>query len=357
MAHSLRNFDWVLLAGLLVFAAASLVSLASSGITFFWRQLIWYILAFVIILGSIRLDWRGLIRQSWFRYGLYWFGIMLLVVANLQSATIRGTKSWIVFGNFQFEPAELVKLALILVLAGFFSRRYIAAWRGKNFFVPLVYALIPATLVALQPDFGSAIVIVGIWGGFLLMSGINKKRLAYIVIVTLLIAGVLWMFFLKPYQKDRLIGFVNPQMDPLGVNYNVIQSKIAIGSAGFWGKGFGAGTQTQLDFLPEPQTDFLFAAFVEEWGLFGGLVVILTFLLIVFRVMSIGVRARNNDSKFIVLGAGLVLVIHFFINIGSNLGLVPVTGINFPFLSYGGSSILTIAILISIIERIKLESL
>ncbi len=356
MTGTLRNFDWVLFACFLVLAAASLVSLASSGIVFFWRQLIWYILGFTIILGGSRLDWRGMINQPLFRYGLYWFSVLLLVLSNLQTGTIRGVKSWLHFGSFQFEPAELAKLALILVLAGFFSRRYIAAWLGKNIFLSFFYAFIPTALVAIQPDFGSALVILGIWIGFLLMSGINKKRLVLGFIVAVLIVTLLWMFFLKPYQKDRLVGFIFPESDPLGVNYNVIQSKIAIGSAGFWGKGFGEGTQTQLNFLPETQTDFLFAAFVEEWGLFGGILIILTFVLIIFRMVGIGIRARNNDSKFIVLGVGLVLVIHFFVNIGSNLGVLPVTGINFLFLSYGGSSILTIAILVSIVEKIKLES-
>ena len=356
MTGTLRNFDWVLFVSFLVLAVASLISLASSGIVFFWRQLIWYVLGFTIILGGSRLDWRGIISQPLFRYGLYWFSVLLLVLSNLQTGTIRGVKSWLSFGSFQFEPAELAKLALILVLAGFFSRRYIAAWLGKNIFLSFFYAFIPTALVAIQPDFGSALVILGIWIGFLLMSGINKKRLVLGFIVAVLIVTLLWMFFLKPYQKDRFVGFIFPESDPLGVNYNIIQSKIAIGSAGFWGKGFGEGTQTQLNFLPETQTDFLFAAFVEEWGLFGGILIILTFVLIIFRIVGIGIRARNNDSKFIVLGVGLVLVIHFFVNIGSNLGVLPVTGINFLFLSYGGSSILTTAILISIVEKIKLES-
>ncbi|MCP6719919.1 MAG: rod shape-determining protein RodA [Patescibacteria group bacterium] len=353
---TLRNFDWVLFVGLLVLAVASLVSLASSSIGFFWRQLVWYILGFIIILGASRLDWRRLISQPRFRYGLYWFSVLLLVLSNLQTGTVRGVKSWLQFGGLQFEPAELAKLALIIVLAGFFSRRYIAAWLGKNIALSLFYTLIPVVLVAIQPDFGSALVILGIWIGFLLISGINKKRLVLGLVVAVLVVTLLWMFFLKPYQKDRLTGFIFPESDPLGVNYNVIQSKIAIGSAGFWGKGFGEGTQTQLNFLPEAQTDFLFAAFIEEWGLFGGIFVVLTFLLIIFRMVGIGIKARNNDSKFIVLGVGLILVIHFFVNIGSNLGFLPVTGINFPFLSYGGSSILTISVLISIIEKIKLES-
>ncbi|KKU94096.1 MAG: Rod shape-determining protein [Candidatus Jorgensenbacteria bacterium GW2011_GWA1_48_13] len=356
MVSSWRKFDWLLFSALLAIALASLVSLLSSNAILFYKQLVWYIIAFCLILFSIRIDWRGLIKESYFRYGIYWFAVALLLIVDLSGKTIRGVTSWLQFGDFQFEPAELAKLGLILLLAGFFSRRHIAAWVGKNIALSFFYALIPTVLVAVQPDLGSALVVFGIWIGFLLLSGINKKRLAVGFLVAILFAGLLWGFFLKPYQKDRLLGFVNPERDPLGVNYNVIQSKIAIGSAGFWGKGFGAGTQVQFGFLPEAETDFIFAAFVEEWGIVSGLIIILAFLLVVSRIVKIGIEAKNNDYKFITLGTALVLAIHFLLNIGSNLGFLPVTGINFPFLSYGGSNILTVAILVSIVERIKLES-
>lgn len=318
--------------------------------------MIWLALAIVIIVFGSRLDWRWLINQNWFRYGLYCFSVFILIVSNLQSRTIRGTKSWLTIGSFQFEPAELAKIALIIVLAGFFSKRYLEAWQSKNILKSLIFALIPVGLVAIHPDLGSAIVIASIWVGFLFMSGVHYKRLAIGFILAILIFSMLWIFYLKPYQKDRLTGFLFQEKDPLGINYNVIQAKIAIGSAGFFGKGFGAGTQTQLHFLPETQTDFIFSAFVEEWGIFGGLIIILTFLFLLYRIVLVGLTVRSNDAKFLSLGAGLMFLVHFSINLGSNLGLLPVAGIPFPFLSYGGSSLLTDAILISIIEHIKLES-
>ena len=294
--------------------------------------------------------------QASLRRGFYWLCIGLLIVSNLQSGTVRGTKSWIHLGGIQFEPAELMKLALVFLLAGFFSRRHLAAWQNKNIFISFFYALIPAVLIAIHPDFGSAAVIVGIWLGFLLMGGVNYKKLIIGVAIALAIGVLLWSFFLKNYQKERLTAFLFPQNDPLGINYNVIQSKIAIGSAGFLGKGFKMGTQTQLGFLPEVQSDFLFAAFVEEWGLFGGFLVLLTFFTVVLRIIRAGLKARGNEFRFISLGAGLIFTIHFFINTGSNLGLLPVAGITFPFLSYGGSSLLTSSILVSIIQHINLES-
>ncbi len=351
-----RKMDWLLMGALFFLAAVSLVTLASYDQSFFERQLVWYIIAFAIIFAGVFIDWDWLIRSPVFQYGLYALSVLFLVVSNLQSHVIRGAKSWILIGGFQFEPAELAKLALIILLAGFFTRRHLAAWRTKYLFTSGFYAGLPAFLIAIHPDLGSTIVVLSIWLGFILMSGINKKRFFIGLLVAILLIVILWFSFLKPYQKDRLTAFLSPNRDPLGINYNVIQAKIAIGSAGLFGKGFGEGTQTHLHFLPEAQTDFLFAAFTEEWGLFGALLLVLTFLLLFYRLMDIGLRTGSNEGKFLILGAFLIIFFQFLINIGSNLGLVPVTGITLPFVSYGGSSLLTVAVLVSIIQHIKLES-
>jgi rod shape determining protein RodA len=241
-------------------------------------------------------------------------------------------------------------------LAGFFSRRYLEAWLGKNIFKSLVITLLPVGLIAIQPDLGSAVILVAVWVGFLLLSGIHLKRLILGIFLALIGSLLLWNFYLKPYQKDRIKAFLFPETDPFGISYNVIQSKIAIGSAGLLGKGFKNGTQTQLKFLPEAKTDFIFAAFVEEWGILGGLVLIVAFLVLVSRIIFVGLRTRSNDFKFLSLGTAVVLLTQFFINLGSNLGLTPVAGIPLPFLSYGGSSLLTSGLLVGIIQHIKLES-
>lgn len=353
---SFRNFDWIFLVCLGVVACAGLLSLASTSYTLFWKQLLWYgISIFIILLGGA-IDWKWILSQSWFQWGVYGFSVALLVLSNFQSNTIRGTKSWLVIGGIQFEPVELAKLGLIFLLASFFSKRHISAWQNKNLFLSVLYTAIPAFFILIHPDFGSTVVIVSIWIGFLLMSGIHKKRFLIGVIVAILGLALMWTFALRDYQKDRLTAFMFPEKDPFGINYNVIQSKIAIGSAGFFGKGFGQGTQSHLKFLPEAQTDFIFAAFVEEWGFLGGAFLISMFFVIFYRLYLIGMSAVGNYSKFIVLGASIVFLVHFVINIGSNLGIMPVTGITFPFFSYGGSSVLTTAVLISIIQHIKLES-
>lgn len=352
----LVKLDWVLIGFIGILAAISLVTLASLSPDHFRRQVFWYVIfAFIVFLGSY-VDWRWLAGQSWFRQGFYWVSVGLISIAGLQSRTIRGTKSWLVFGGFRFEPAELLKVALILLLAGFFARKHAEAWLGRNILISFFYAALPAAIVILHPDLGSALVILGIWFGFLLLSGFQLKKVLIIVAGFILVAILGWVFVLKTYQKDRVSAFINPNKDPLGASYNVIQSKVAIGSAGFWGKGFGQGTQSHLKFLPEAETDFVFAAFVEEWGIAGGFVLLLTFLLVIFRIIKVGLASLSNDYRFISLGVALVLVIHFFVNVGSNLGLTPVTGITFPMVSYGGSNLLTTAIIISIIQRIKFES-
>ncbi|MEK7089646.1 MAG: FtsW/RodA/SpoVE family cell cycle protein [Patescibacteria group bacterium] len=356
MIFGSRHLDFGIITGLVIIAATSLVSLASANIAFFWRQLIWYALGFFIIVVGSRFDWRWMGGQRWFRYGLYWISIAFIIYSNLQTGTVRGVKSWISIAGIQFEPGELVKLALIFIFADFFAKRHIHAWQAKNILISFFYAALPATLIAIHPDLGTAFIVMTLWFGYMLMSGVHVKRFLFGIGVFICSVLLMWSFFLMPYQKARITSFAFPERDPLGASYNVIQAKVAIGSAGFWGKGFKMGTQTQLHFLPESKTDFIFAAFVEEWGLVGGIVLLLTFLYIVYRVILIGQRAHDNYFKLISLGGGLFFIVHFFVNVGSNLGLLPVTGVTFPFLSYGGSNLLTSSIILSVIQHIKLES-
>lgn len=351
-----KQIDWPLMIALAILGGISLVTLASLNQTFFQKQIIWLTLAFFLILNGAFLNWRWLISQVWFRHFFYWTSVLLLFLTNLQPHTVRGTKSWLIFKGFQFEPSELAKVALILMLAGFFSKRYVVAWRNKNIFISFFYVLLPSALVIIQPDFGSALVLFGIWLGFLFSSGFNKKKTIIGLIVVTVILILFWVFYFKPYQKERIIGFLMPNYDPLGINYNIIQSKIAIGSAGLLGKGFKTGSQSQLGFLPEGQGDFIFAAFAEEWGLLGILGFIGVFIFLIHRLADIGLKVSDNYSKFVILGTLVVLIIQFFLNLGSNLGLIPVVGLTLPFVSYGGSSLLTLALLLSIIQNIKLES-
>jgi len=337
-------------------AAASLLTLASVAEEFFPRQLGWYVGVFVVIFVASLVDWGRLGNHAWFRYGLYGFAVFLLLVSNVFPTAIRGVRSWIAVGGFQFEPAELAKLALLVVFAHFFSRRHIEAWYGKNILVSFVLMAIPTALIMAHPDFGASTVVVVLWIAFLLMGSVHTKRL----LLGLLAAGaavvLMWSFVLKPYQQDRVVSFLSPERDPLGASYSVIQSRVAIGSGGLFGKGFGGGTQGKLHFLPAAHNDFLFAAFVEEWGAAGGAVLLLTFTFFLYRVGAVGLRAKENFSRLLALGGGVLFAVQAFINVGFNLGLLPVTGLTFPLFSYGGSSLLTSALLIGIIQHIKVES-
>jgi rod shape determining protein RodA len=350
-----KKIDWWLIGALLFLAVASLTSLLSTKPALFQYQLLWYSLGFLIIFLAAKINWRWLTTQNWFFLSFYWLTVILLVMA-LFMRSVRGAHSWLILGPFRFQPSELAKIALILIFASFFSRRHLEVSLFKNIIISFFYFFIPAALVAVQPSLGMAMIFFGIWVGFIIVSGLKWRRLLAGFLIFILVASVLWMTFLKPYQKERILGFIFPERNPLGTNYNVIQSKIAIGSAGWFGKGFGQGTQAQLGFLPEAQTDFIFSAFVEEWGLIGGLLLIIAFLLIIFRIIKIGIKSEGNRAKFICLGAAITLAMQFFFNIGSCLGLSPVVGITFPFFSYGGSSLLTNALLIGIIQNIAIES-
>jgi len=304
------------------------------------------------MVGLPFLNLKALFNYRWLILGIYFFVLALLIVTYLVAPAIHGARSWIVLGPIQIQPSEFMKAALVILFSSFFATRHVAIARLGIIAASFLYFFIPAVIVLLQPDLGSGLVLLGIWLGYLLISGIPKKYVAIGLVVLILVAAVSWSFLFADYQKARIVALFKPNTDPLGVNYSVAQSKIAVGSAGFFGKGFGGGTQVQLGFLPAAQTDFVFAAFVEEWGLVGGLIIIGAFVFLIHRLLKRGRYSSSNMPRFIVLGTALVLLIHFIVNMGSTLGLLPVIGIGLPFVSYGGSNLLTVAALIGIIQGI-----
>lgn len=352
----LRRFDWILISAVIFLSLASLLVLASISKELFWRQAGWYLLGFLLAAVLSRINWRWLANRGYLIKIFYSLIIGLLFFAYFFAPPIRGVRGWLVAGPFQFQPAELAKLGLILIYAGFFSRRHLEASLFRNLSHSFLYLLPPLFLVAIQPDFGSALILFGIWIGFILTSGITGRQFTAGFLLLAALSVILWFYVLKPYQQDRILSFLLPDRDPLGSSYSVIQAKIAIGSAGFFGKGFGQGSQVQLGFLPEPATDFIFAAFVEEWGWLGGALLLAAFFLINYRIIKIGLKTLGNYAKFICLGSGITLLFQFFFNVGSNLGFSPVVGLTFPFFSYGGSSLLTLFILLGIIQNIAFES-
>ncbi len=335
-----------------ILIAAGLLALSAISIHLFWLQLVWVAAGIGIIVLFYFTDWRVILNYRWIIGGLYALTVILLVFVYVHGPVIRNIRSWLVLGPLSFQPVELAKVALILLFASYFSRRHLAIARWQNILTSFTFFVVPAVLTMLEPELGSALVLFGIWFGFLLLSGLPPRRVLVALVVFVVMGFLVWSFVLKDFHRARIAGFFYPESNSLGVNYSAIQSKIAIGSAGFWGKGYAQGTQTQLGFLTEPQSDFVFAAFIEEWGSFGGFAVVLAFLFLLYGILKIGAGADRNFERFICLGTAVVFGTQFFLNAGSELGLIPVIGITFPFLSYGGSSLLTSFFLLSVVNAI-----
>jgi len=350
--NKIRKLDWPLMIAVFFIILCSFLSLSSTALNKFRQQFIFCLIGILIFFLVLKINWRPLTNYWSLIMGFYFFVIFLLLITLFFAPSIRGIKGWLKIGNFLFQPSELAKISLILLFAKFFSRKHISIARVANLFSSFVYFAIPAALIALQPDFGTVLVLFFIWLGFLLVSGIRWRHLVIALIIFLIFGIFSWNKILKNYQKERILGFLFPERDPFGINYSTIQAKIAIGSAGFFGKGFKQGTQTQLGFLPEAQTDFILAAFIEEWGILLGILLIVSFFIMISRIIKIGLETDNNFDRLFCLGIAILFLIQFIFNAGSNLGLVPVIGVTFPFLSYGGSSLLTNFILIAMVESI-----
>lgn len=349
------NIDWVLFlavipllgAGLVVmnnFSASPATNAAiaqQSGNYFFSRQLIWIGLGFLVFFIFSFIDWRFL-KNGGLLITLLIISLIPLAALILMGVKTRGAASWFHFSYFSIEPADPIKLLLILIFAKYFSRRHIEIANIKHILVSAVYAIVPAGLVFLQPDFGSAIIILAIWLGMVMVSGISKKHLALVFIAAATLFLISWFFILKPYQQMRVLNFLNPYRDMRGTGYNALQSMIAAGSGQIWGKGIGYGTQSRLEFLPEHQTDFIFAAFAEEWGFVGALAIFIFLGIVIWRILRMAFWSGGNFERLFGIGLAVFLISHSIIHIGMNIGLLPITGISLPFLSYGGSNLITI---------------
>ena len=339
-----------------VLVLSGLVVLSAVGTHFFYLQLVWVALGCGLVALFLYVDWRTVFNSRWITWGLYALALALLIFVSVRGPVIRNTRSWIVLGPFNFQPVELMKIALIFLYAHYFSRRHLSIARWQNIIASFFLFVIPAAIAVRLPDLGSAVIFFSIWFGFLLLSGLPWRRVVVALVVFALAAGFVWTYVLKDYHRARIVGFLYPQANTLGINYSVTQSKIAIGSAGFFGKGYGQGTQSQLGFLSEPTEDFIFAALIEEWGILGGLVLLAAFCVLIYQILKIGALADENFEKFICLGAAMMLGVQFLLNTGSTTGLLPVVGVTFPFVSYGGTSMLTDFFLIAVVNSIRKRS-
>lgn len=346
--------DWLINGVVFLLLCLGLSAIYSVSPNYFYRQAIFIVSGFVLLFLISCFNYHNLKNYTFL---LYWLSIVLLLLVLVFSHKIRGASSWFNFGQLNFQPVELAKLTMIIVLAKYFSKNTHNVYQWPIIFISALYLTVPFGLILLQPDLGSAVVLIMIWLGISLAAGIKLKHLAIIFLVFVVVAVISWFFLFKDYQKSRLIAFVNPNFDPLGRGYNIIQSIIAVGSGGFFGKGLGYGSQSQLNFLPARHTDFIFASIAEELGLIGVFLILFLFGLFFFRCFKILFKLTDNFSCFLVLGIIIYLFTHIFINIGMNIGLLPVTGIPLPLISYGGSNLLTTLIAIGLLQSIRIRQM
>jgi rod shape determining protein RodA len=354
-----KNFDWLLLAVTLLLTAIGILVLYST--TFKAAQLtapvdarnqIAYAVAGLLLLfGAARIDYRTWSKLTIWLYGLT---LILLLVVKFAGKSALGATRWINLGFFQFQPSELAKLVLIIVLAKFFADHYDDMEKPQYLLISAVYMLVPVIFVLTQPDLGTALVLVVIWLAMALMSKVRKVYLA-----GLLAAGVavlpLAVHFLKPYQRQRLATFFNPMADPLHTGYNVVQATIAVGSGRLTGRGLAAGSQSQLNFLPSQHTDFIFAVLAEKMGFIGATLLLVLFAVLLLRALVVAYRAKDRFGLFLSVGIIAMLLFHVVINVGMNMGIMPVTGIPLPFVSYGGTSLLIDMACIGLLESVAVR--
>jgi rod shape determining protein RodA len=319
---------------------------------FFNRQIIWIAISCIVFFFLSTIDFKFL-RKTGIVFGIYVTVVGVLLLLFLVGATVKGAQGWFSFGAFSIQPSEFAKLALILLLAKYFSRRHIEIKNLRHIIVSGVYAGIIFVLVALQPDFGSAIIIFSIWFGMVLVSGISKKHLLLVFTLVTLVVGLLWNFVFYEYQKQRIMTFIHPLQDIRGAGYNAYQSTITVGSGQIIGKGLGYGTQSRLKFLPEYQTDFIFAAYAEEWGFVGVLILFALYSIVLWRILRTAMNGATNFEILFGVGITIMFVAHLLVHIGMNVGIMPVTGITIPFMSYGGSHLLVTFIALGILQSMR----
>jgi rod shape determining protein RodA len=334
--------DWILFGATLPLLAAGLVTMNSfvGESNFAMKQIVWIAVSLAVFFAFSLIDFRFLRRTS-VLVTLFALSCTVLIALFSLGKVVKGAQSWFDLGVFSFQPSDPIKLVVILILAKYFSRRHIEIAHIRHILVSGFYAFTIFALVVIQPDFGSAIIIFALWLGMVFVSGISKKHLIAVILALAVAFAGLWNFGFKDYQKARVKTFLNPLTDIRGAGYNAYQSTIAVGSGQMWGKGIGYGTQSKLKFLPEYQTDFIFAAFAEEWGFFGVMLLLLLFAVVIWRTLLNAMHGATNFEILFGTGLAFLFMIHFIVNVGMNIGLLPVTGTTIPFMSYGGTHLLT----------------
>lgn len=336
------GFDPILFGSVLclsIFGLATMYSHVGDN-NFFNQQLIWLLVSVAVCFILMVPDYRFL-RTSNYAFFAYIIVVILLILTFFFAEEIMGARQRFDLGFFSLQVSDPAKLVLIAVLSKYFAKRHELIGDFRHIIVSGVYTMLVFVLVFLQPDFGTAIILFSIWFGMILVAGIKFRHLAVVFLIGLVAFGGLWQFAFQDYQKERIATFLNPLSDIQGAGYNAYQSTVAVGSGEIFGKGIGYGTQSKLLFLPEYETDFVFAAFAEEWGIVGVVILFILFGIMTFRLLYHAAVGASNFERLFAVGVAIYLLTHFIIHVGINIGLLPVTGTTVPFLSYGGSHLVT----------------
>ena len=353
--QKIRSFDILLIMSILALGVVGVLAMYSSDGGQFLYHTKSHIVRFsvffclMLVLSFIRIKfWHTL------GYFFYIIVVLLLIYASFYGITASGSQRWISLYFINLQPSELMKIAVIICFAKYYHRMQVSDTnKFKNLLIPVIILVIPTLLVLSQPDLGTSILIASSGLVVIWLSGVNIKYFVYMALI-LIISTPFVISFLKPYQKIRILTFFNPERDPLGAGYQIIQSKIAVGSGGIWGKGFLKGTQSYLEFLPEKHTDFIFTLFSEEFGFIGSLVLLLIYSIMIYRIIAIGLIARSFFAKLYCYGFGSAIFIYIVVNMSMVLGLLPIVGSPLPIMSYGGSSMLATMLGLSIVMSSKI---
>lgn len=356
----LKNLDWWLVIAVILLLGCGLGLIDSATHSFAvstgkaWhvqRQSMFMAFGLLLVTASFAFDYRMLKNYA---SRLYIFNIVLLVAVMLFGHSQLGAQRWIQIGSLSFQPSEFAKVFLIICLATFMDKRIEWLENFKDYLPVFAYIFVPFLLVMRQPDLGTSLTFIAILVGMIFVSGFKYKWFFRLGVIFVALLPAFWLI-LKDYQKNRIRVFLNPELDPFGSGYHVIQSKIAIGSGGLFGKGWLAGTQSQLNFLPENHTDFIFAVAGEEFGFIGTAFIIILYAIIIWRGIAIALDADDNFGTLLAVGVTSMFMFHVMVNIGMTAGIMPVTGVPLPFLSYGVSSLTTNLMLVALLLNIKVR--
>jgi rod shape determining protein RodA len=356
----IQYFDWGLIGlavligciGLLTLFSAVTAETPAPQQVLFFKQLLWFAVGLAAMVTAFLFNYKILDRWA---QPIYLLCLSLLIAVLVFGKYVGGSRRWLIIGPISFQPSELVKIAVIISLARYYSKD--AKTRGftlRELIKPLMIVLLPMLLIGMEPDLGTAGLLVLIAGSITVFVKIERRSFAYLISSGAVLVPAIWLF-LKEYQKKRILVFLDPDRDPLGAGYHIIQSKIAIGSGMLTGKGFLEGTQNALSFLPEEHTDFIFSVLAEEWGFLGSVTLVLLFLVLIFWGLNVAHGCREPFGTILAVGITSMIFWQVFINIGMAMGLLPVVGVPLPFISYGGSSVLTTAIGIGLLLNVSMR--